>query len=103
MEVLYAKCNKSCGYKFYVQYFKKERLTHTIEKNYFSCPNCGREYVCYYTDDNIRKLQAELRKLYREMRSVNSFQFRKLKKIESTLKQSICNSMADIKNMVERS
>ncbi|MBX8944825.1 MULTISPECIES: hypothetical protein [Lysinibacillus] len=102
MEVIYAKCNKSCGYKFYVQSFKNVRLSHTIEKNYFTCPNCGREYVCFYTDDNVRKLQAELRKLYLEMRRVNGFQYRKLKKIESALKQSIFNSMTDIKNMVER-
>lgn len=102
MEVIYAKCNKSCGYKFYVQSFKKKILIHTIEKNYFTCPNCGREYVCFYTDDSIRKLQAELRKLYLEMRRVNGFQYGKLKKIESALKQSIFNSMTDIKNMVER-
>ncbi|MEC1304323.1 hypothetical protein [Lysinibacillus capsici] len=102
MEAIYAKCNKSCGYKFYVQSFKKEIMNHTIEKNYFTCPNCGKEYVCFYTDDSIRKLQAELRKLYLEMRRVNGFQYGKLKKIESALKQSIFNSMTDIKNTVER-
>lgn len=101
MELIYAKCNKSCGYKFYVQYFMKDMLSHNIEKTSFSCPNCGQEYVCFYTDERTRKLQAELRKLYLEMRGVNCFQFEELKKRESSLKQSILNSMTVIKNLVE--
>ncbi|MFY0521176.1 hypothetical protein ACOMCU_25610 [Lysinibacillus sp. UGB7] len=68
MEPIYAKCNKSCGHKFYVQHFKKDKLHNSIEKTYFNCPNCGREYVCFYTDEEVRKLQKKQREIQRKMK-----------------------------------
>lgn len=68
MEPIYAKCNKSCGHKFYVQHFKKDKLHNSIEKTYFTCPNCGREYVCFYTDEQVRKLQKKQREIQRKLK-----------------------------------
>ncbi|MDM5230177.1 hypothetical protein [Lysinibacillus pakistanensis] len=101
MEPIYAKCNKSCGHKFYIQHFKKDRLDHTIEKTYFSCPKCGREYICFYTDERTRKLYAELRELHREMKWIDRNGLERLKKKESTLKQMISNSTAGVRKMIE--
>ncbi|MFC9541650.1 hypothetical protein ACFTQ7_17495 [Lysinibacillus sp. NPDC056959] len=101
MEPIYAKCNKSCGHKFYVQHFKKDKLKDAIEKTYFTCPNCGREYVCFYTDDYTRKLQATLRELHREMKWIEKDEIVGLKRKESDLKQLISNGMASVRKLIE--
>ncbi|TKI53532.1 hypothetical protein FC756_23175 [Lysinibacillus mangiferihumi] len=97
MEPIYAKCNKSCGHKFYVQHFKKDKLHNSIEKTYFNCPNCGREYVCFYTDESIRKLQAKMRELHRKMKWADGDKLAQLKQEESKLKADIKNRMDTIK------
>ncbi|MCL1702511.1 hypothetical protein MWJ95_19060 [Lysinibacillus sp. Bpr_S20] len=68
MEPIYARCDKSCGHNFYVQHFKEDKLHNTIEKTYFNCPNCGQEYVCFYTDEEVRKLQKRQRELQRKLK-----------------------------------
>lgn len=68
MEPIYAKCNKSCGHSFCVQHVKVDKLDSTIEKTYFNCPNCGREYVCFYTDEQVRKLQKKQREVQRKLK-----------------------------------
>ncbi|MGE6515186.1 hypothetical protein [Lysinibacillus sphaericus] len=68
MEPVYAKCNKSCGQSFYVKHLKKDKLHNSIEKTYFNCPNCGREYVCFYTDEQVRKLQKKQREIQRKLK-----------------------------------
>lgn len=68
MEPIYARCDKSCGHNFYVQHFKEDKLHNTIEKTYFNCPNCGQEYVCFYTDEEMRKLQKRQRELQRKLK-----------------------------------
>ncbi len=101
MEPIFAKCNKSCGHKFYVQYFKKDKLQNGIEKTYFTCPNCSREYVCFYTDDNTRKLQAKLRELHREIKWFEKDELKKLKKKEAALQHLISNGMTSIRKSIE--
>ncbi|MCL1698204.1 hypothetical protein [Lysinibacillus sp. BPa_S21] len=68
MEPIYARCDKSCGHNFYVQHFKEDKLHNTIEKTYFNCPNCGQEYVCFYTDEEVRKLLKRQRELQRKLK-----------------------------------
>ena len=101
MEPIYAKCNKSCGHKFYVQHFKKDKLQQTIEKTYFSCPNCGREYVCFYTDDYIRNRQSRIRDVFRQMKWASSNELERLKQEESDLKEEIIYSMSEVRKLIE--
>ena len=68
MEPIYAKCNKSCGQSIHVRHLKTDKLHSTIEKTYFNCPNCGREYVCFYTDEQVRKLQKKQREVQRKLK-----------------------------------
>lgn len=42
-----------------------EGINKDIEHTYFNCPSCGHTYTCYYTDEHIRAMQAELRKVQR--------------------------------------
>lgn len=39
-----------------------EGINKDIEHTYFNCPSCGHTYTCYYTDEHIRAMQAELHK-----------------------------------------
>lgn len=71
MEPIYARCDKSCNQSFYVKHFKEDKLHNTIEKTYFNCPNCGQEYVCFYTDEEARKLQKKQRELQRKLKWVS--------------------------------
>lgn len=101
MEPIYAKCNKSCGHKFYVQHFKLDKLDNKVEKTYFNCPNCGREYVCFYTDESIRKLQAKMRELHRKMKWADADRLKQLTQDEAQLKDFIAHCMANVKREVE--
>ncbi|MFJ7951283.1 hypothetical protein ACIQZG_07120 [Lysinibacillus sp. NPDC096418] len=101
MDPIYAKCNKSCGHKFYVSYFKKEQLHKSIEKTYFNCPNCGREYVCFYTDESTRKSQSKMRELHREMKWADGDQMEKLRQEEVYLKDIITHNMVCIRREIE--
>lgn len=102
MEPIYAKCNKSCGHRFFVEHFKVDKLHDTIQKTYYTCPNCGREYVCFYTDEPIRKLQAKMRELHRKMKWVDRDKLEQIKNEETQLRGFIAHCMARIKEEVEQ-
>lgn len=36
-------------------------LPDRIEKVYFTCPKCRKEYLCFYTDTETRRLQEAFR------------------------------------------
>jgi len=56
-------CDKECNQAFTVEDFNYLQLPDGIEKTYITCPHCGHEYVAYYTDDEIRKLQQRIRRV----------------------------------------
>lgn len=102
MKPIYAKCNKSCGHRFYVEHFKIDKLDNKVEKTYFNCPNCGREYVCFYTDESTRKLQAKMRELHRKMKWADADKLKQLVQEETQLKNFIAHCMASVKREVEQ-
>lgn len=57
-----AVCNKGCGKTFMVKDLNTKYISSDIEKTYFNCPHCGEEYICLYTDENIRKMQKKQEK-----------------------------------------
>ena len=103
MEPIYAKCNKSCGHRFYVEHFKIDKLDNNVQKTYFNCPNCGREYVCFYTDESTRKLQAKMRELHRKMKWADAKELEQLMQTVAQLKDTIAQAMARVKQEVESS
>ncbi|WP_339273647.1 hypothetical protein MKY59_21080 [Paenibacillus sp. FSL W8-0426] len=58
-----ALCNAGCQQQFTVTGFEIEQMHDGIEKTYFDCPHCKHRYVAYYTDPEIRRLQANIRNL----------------------------------------
>lgn len=59
MEVV---CTQGCNQIFEDPVFKEEKVKDDIREVYFKCPHCGKKYTCFYTDREIRKLQALQRK-----------------------------------------
>ena len=65
-----AICNTGCEKEFEVEMqtesfdgLSAENLPDRIEKVYFTCTECGKEYLCFYTDTQTRRLQEDIRKV----------------------------------------
>lgn len=54
-------CDKGCKKKFEIKEFKERKLKDGVMETYFKCPHCHKKYNCFYTDKEIRRLQAQLR------------------------------------------
>lgn len=54
-----------CKYEFYIT-LRKEKLKDRIERIYFICPKCKKEYTAYYTNDVIKANQVKIRRLKEE-------------------------------------
>lgn len=59
------KCDgdKGCGEEFRVARFTVDNLVDGVEKTYFRCPHCEKEYVAFYTDKEIRRKQQAIRRV----------------------------------------
>ena len=88
------KCDgkDGCNQEFDLEKLEVAKLDNDIEKTYFVCPHCGKEYIAFYTDENIRKKQAIIRGLkspsaIKQLRKEIAKDMKELrKKIESNLK-----------------
>ena len=87
-----AHCD-SCNNAFEIE-MKTESIGETVEKNFFTCSHCDKEYVSYYMDQNIRKKQSDLKMLWRNIRSAttaknyNKLQ-KKIEELEKEIKQDL--------------
>lgn len=86
------KCDgpESCGREFHLEKFELAKLDNEVEKTYFICPHCGKEYVAFYTDPTIRRKQEKIRRLYSPY------------KIEK-LKNEIAKDMKKLRSEIEAS
>lgn len=58
-------CNDGCQKEFP---FTKagigfETLPNNIERHYLECPHCKKQYTSYYLNDDIKMIQAEIKRL----------------------------------------
>lgn len=86
------KCDEKGGCKqnFDLEKFKVTKLDNDIEKTYFTCPHCGKEYISFYTDKHIRRKQA----IIRGMKSASAI---------NTLKKEIAKDMKRLRRKIEAS
>ncbi|PAD73895.1 hypothetical protein CHH67_18845 [Paenibacillus campinasensis] len=56
-------CDAGCQKAFTLDHFQQEKLNDGIEKTFYCCPHCGQQYVAFYADEEIRKLQARIRRV----------------------------------------
>jgi hypothetical protein len=77
-----AICNEGCNKQFEVNGFQTARLPGAIEKTYFTCPHCQREYVAFYTDLEVRDLQAKIRRVQTKLQNPRVDQAAILKQVK---------------------
>lgn len=58
-----SKCD-TCQYEWELEKMETAKLDD-IEKTYFTCPNCNKEYIAFYTDTEIRKIRARMKRASR--------------------------------------
>lgn len=50
-----------CNETFELEKLEVEKLANDVEKTFFICPHCDKEYISFYTDRHIRRKQELIR------------------------------------------
>lgn len=102
MENVKATCDQ-CSKEFTVK-VKLKKLRNHVEKTYFTCPQCEKVYTAFYTNISIRKQQAEVRKLYRKLQTLNAEsldKYEELLKVIENMQAEIKDGMNNLKHLYE--
>lgn len=91
-----------CQIIFSISGFESETLNadqhEIVERTYFTCPSCGHEYTCYYTDEDIRDMQKSVQRLYKlQATKPTTARAKRLVSLQQQLKQA----MATLRQVVE--
>lgn len=95
-------CDAGCKEQFTIQDFQHGDLGDGVEKTYFTCPHCLQEYVAFYTDAEIRKLQEKIRKVQSRF-AKQHYDPKAGSKQEAKLKKQIKEKMDALRNKIEGS
>ena len=95
-----AICNEGCNKQFEVNGFQTARLSGAIEKTYFVCPHCKHEYVAFYTDLEVRELQAKIRRVQTKLQNPRVDQAATLKQVKD-IQAQIKAGMDRVRAVVE--
>lgn len=93
-------CDSGCAKEFQFEEAQLVKLESGVEKTYFNCPHCQREYVAFYTDAEIRKLQDKIGEVIRGYARSGCNVKAALQK-ESKLKQQIKEMMDTLRKRIE--
>ncbi|MNW43606.1 hypothetical protein D3C74_208110 [compost metagenome] len=93
-------CDAGCQQAFEVKSFKTVNLPDKVEKVCFTCPHCKHEYVAFYTDVEIRKLQARIRRVQKRFADPNGNHDDATKK-EAELQHQIKVKMGELRTSIE--
>lgn len=72
-------CDAGCKQQFDVKGLLQSNLTGGVKKAFFVCPHCQQQYVSYYTDKEIRKLQEKVRS--RRMKGLDTIELQRELKV----------------------
>ena len=79
-----------CGREFRIAGFEVEKLDNSIEKTYFKCPHCDKEYIAFYTDKATREKQKEMRELQAKYnKSKKEKVLKNMQKLQKTIKEDM--------------
>jgi len=68
--------------------FQEAKVKKDIIEVYYKCPHCKKKYTCFYTDKEIRRLQAK----QRATKDVNEF---------NKLKEEVTKRMNELKRRMK--
>ncbi|WP_144414794.1 hypothetical protein [Clostridium aceticum] len=81
---------------------KITKIRDDVEKNSFYCPECGCEYIAFYTNQIARELQKEVNETIEKFKKQKNLPKKKtVRKIEKT-KKKIRSEMQKLKDEIER-
>lgn len=100
MNGIKATCDAGCGEQFTITEFKHSDVGSGIEKTYFNCTNCGQEYVAYYADEKVRKLQQKIRNIQQKFANPRA-DHRSAARIEAKTQAKIKARMNELRERVE--
>lgn len=93
-----AICNEGCNKQFEVNSLKEIDRGNSVIKISFTCPYCGKKYICCFTDRMIRLKQYKLNKSWEKYRTARtSDKQRSIFKSIEKLKAEIKKDMNDLK------
>ena len=94
-----------CKKQFIIN-IKVQELKNGVERVYFTCPHCGKEYTSYYTNVLIKRKQDKIKQLqekYNNVRGKDIKQANSLYKQYEKLKKEIGKDMENLRKRVEES
>ncbi len=95
-------CNAGCKKAFTITKFRTRKVKNGIEKTFFRCPHCKREYVSFYASDETRRLQKDMRKLQVVIKNtVSDKEYERHLEWYMSLKAEIKQSMDDARAVAE--
>ncbi|PTY77364.1 hypothetical protein B5V89_14890 [Heyndrickxia sporothermodurans] len=91
-----------CEQEYLITGLETENIGEDIEKTFFTCPHCDKEYIAFYTDSEIRNLQTEIRSYQWQLGKVQTVKRRDrlLKQIEQTQAKNK-EKMTALRHMIE--
>lgn len=79
-------CDK-CQKQFKIS-IKKQKIEDDIERVYFVCPKCKEEYTSYYSNDEIKDKQNQIRAMQEEYLKLRGKSFKKAFKLQKEINKS---------------
>ncbi|EJW14234.1 hypothetical protein PAV_15c00230 [Paenibacillus alvei DSM 29] len=71
-----------------------------IEKIYLTCTHCGKEYVAFYSDDEVKKLQQKVRNIQRQFANPSA-DHRAVERMEAKEQAKIKARMDELRERIE--
>lgn len=60
----------NCGKMFNIKKLKTKCINDDVQRTYFVCPHCKREFTAYYSDKRIRKNIKDIEELQKKMAEI---------------------------------
>lgn len=91
--------------KTFVPEIKTQQLAGYVERVYFTCPHCNKDYTSYYSNVLVKKKQEKVRELaakYEKERGKNPKQAEKTFKQYQKAKKEVGIAMENLRKRVEK-
>ncbi|MGF7046384.1 hypothetical protein J2T13_000860 [Paenibacillus sp. DS2015] len=93
-------CDAGCNQQFTVDRFITDRIGNGVDKIYIICPHCSHEYVAFYSDTEVRRLQAKIRRAQQKFANPHA-DHAKVARQEAEIQQQIKERMDTLRLEVE--
>lgn len=93
-------CDAGCQKAFTVQDFQHVLIENGIEKTFFACPHCLHEYVAYYSDSEVKKLQQKMRNIQQRFKNPRA-DHKAAAKMEEKTRLKIKARMDELRQLIE--